>query len=54
METVSTALVSAMTTTASSITDALGKIAPLALPLVGVGLVVTIGVKFFKRIASKA
>ena len=29
-------------------------IAPVALPIIGVGLVVTVGVKFFKRIASKA
>ncbi|HJB49044.1 MAG TPA: hypothetical protein IAA40_06570 [Candidatus Olsenella excrementigallinarum] len=54
METVSTALVTALTTTATGITDALADIAPVALPIIGVGLVVTVGVKFFKRIASKA
>ncbi len=54
METVSSALVTALTTTATGITDALADIAPVALPIIGVGLVVTVGVKFFKRIASKA
>ena len=54
METVSAALVTALTTTATGITDALADIAPVALPIIGVGLVVTVGVKFFKRIASKA
>ena len=54
METVSTALVTPVTTTATPITDALPRIAPVPLPIIGVGLVVTVGVKFFKRIASKA
>lgn len=54
MESVTTALTTALTSTATGITDALAKIAPVALPIIGIGLVVTIGVKFFKKIASKA
>lgn len=39
---------------ALSIGKALGEIIPLALPLVGISLVVTVGLSVFKRVTSKA
>lgn len=52
--TANTALTSAVTSMAGSATSAINSVIPIALPLVGAGLVVTIGLKVFKRIASKA
>ena len=49
-----TALTTALTSMASSISTAIGAVLPIAIPLVGAGLVVTIGLNVFKRIASKA
>ena len=47
-----------MTTEMSSIVttlvDALATIAPIALPLLGIGLAVTIGISFFKKISKNA
>lgn len=54
MAEVSTAMVTALTTIATGISNAMADIAPVAIPVIGVGLVVTLGVRFFKRIASKA
>lgn len=53
-ESVTTSLMSAVTEIASSIGDAIGKIIPVALPLIGAGLVVTIGLKIFKKVTSQA
>lgn len=47
-------LITACTSIASSTTTAINGVIPIALPLVGAGLVVTIGLKVFKRIAGKA
>lgn len=47
-------LITACTFIASSATSAINGVIPIALPLVGAGLVVTIGLKVFKRIAGKA
>lgn len=47
-------LITACTSIASSATTAINGVIPIALPLVGAGLVVTIGLKVFKRIAGKA
>lgn len=49
-----TALTTACTTMAGSITSAINGVIPIALPLVGLSLVVTIGLKVFKRITGKA
>lgn len=54
MESVTTSLVTSVTGMATSIGTALGSIIPVAIPLVGIGLVVTIGLSVFKRVASKA
>lgn len=47
-------LITACTSIASSATTAINGVIPIALPLVGSGLVITIGLKVFKRIAGKA
>lgn len=52
--TATNALTSALTTMAGSISEAIGAVLPIAIPLVGAGLVVTIGLSVFKRIANKA
>lgn len=51
---VSDPLISACTSIATSATAAINGVIPIALPLVGAGLVITIGLKVFKRIAGKA
>lgn len=47
-------LISACTSIASSATSAINGVIPIALPLVGAALVITIGLKVFKRISGKA
>lgn len=47
-------LITACTSIASSATTAINGVIPIALPLVGASLVITIGLKVFKRIAGKA
>lgn len=54
MEGLTTAMTTAFTSVVSDVTTAMTSIAPIALPLVGVGLVVTIGLRFFKKVANKA
>ena len=49
-----TALTGACSTMASDMTSAVTGIIPIALPVVGIVMVVVIGVKVFKRITSKA
>lgn len=48
------ALTGACSTMATDITSAVTGIIPIALPVVGIVMVVVIGLKVFKRIASKA
>ena len=47
-------LLGTVTSFASSASAAINGVIPIALPLVGVSLVITIGLKVFKRIAGKA
>ncbi|MCI8297447.1 MAG: hypothetical protein HFG22_16540 [Lachnospiraceae bacterium] len=54
IESAASALVSSVTSITASIASAIGSIIPIALPLVGVGLVVTIGLNVFKKVSSKA
>lgn len=54
IESAASALVTSVTSITSSIASAIGSIIPIALPLVGVGLVVTIGLNVFKKVSSKA
>lgn len=51
--TVTDATVSALTGIVTQMTDAVTKVAPLAIPVIGAGLVVTIGIKVFKRVSGK-
>ncbi len=51
---VTTALTGAVGNIASSVGTAIGSIIPIALPLVGAGLVVTIGLKVFKKVSNNA
>lgn len=53
-ESVTASLVTAVTEIASSVGDAIGKVIPVALPLIGAGLVVTVGLKIFKKVTSQA
>lgn len=52
--TATTALVSSVKVMADSIGDAISQVIPVAVPLVGGCLVVTVGLSVFKKIASKA
>ncbi len=54
IDTAVSSLTTSITSMASSIGGAIGSILPIALPLVGVSLVVAIGLKVFKNITSKA
>ncbi len=51
---VTSALTGAVGNIASSVGSAIGSIIPIALPLVGAGLVVTIGLKVFKKVSNNA
>lgn len=53
-DSVSTSLITAVTDIASSIGGIIGKVIPLALPLIGAGLVVTVGLKVFKKVTHQA
>ncbi len=53
MEGVVTALTTSFTSVASSIMGIIGDVLPTALPIVGAMIVVTTGIKVFKKIVSK-
>lgn len=53
MESVSTALVTSFTGVASSLTGIIGDVLPVALPVVGAVIVVTTGIRIFKKIVTK-
>ncbi len=53
MEAITTALTGQFTTVAKSLTDIIGDTLPIALPVVGGVLVVTMGIKIFKKVVSK-
>lgn len=53
MEGVVTALTTSFTSVASSVTGIIGDVLPIALPIVGAMIVVTTGIKIFKKIVSK-
>lgn len=54
MESVTTALKSSFTTIGDSLTGVIGDILPIALPVVGAVLVVTLGIGIFKKVTKKA
>lgn len=54
MTSVETAMTTSFTSVASSMTGMVAKILPIALPVMGVLLVVGFGMKAFKKVANKA
>lgn len=52
MSDITTALTTALTTVKTDFFTALGDILPLALAIVGAGLVVTLGIRYFKQISQ--
>lgn len=53
-ESVVSALSTAFTTIAGDISSVLTTVAPIALTIVGAGMVLTFGIKWFKRLTNKA
>lgn len=53
MSDIISALTTAMTSVKTDFFSALTSILPVALAIVGAGLVIVLGVKYFKRIANK-
>ena len=51
---VETALTTSFTSVGSSMTSIVGKILPVALPIMGALLLVGFGIKAFKKVANKA
>ena len=54
LSSVETALTSSFTSIGSSMTSVVGKILPIALPIMGALLLVGFGIKAFKKVANKA
>ena len=54
LSSVETALESSFTSIGSSMTSVVGKILPIALPIMGALLLVGFGIKAFKKVANKA
>lgn len=52
MEGITTALTGALGTVASDVMDVFGDVLPAALTIVGAVMVVSLGIKMFKRIAK--
>lgn len=53
METVVSGLTTAFTSAVTSVEGAIGSIVPIAIPLVGIGLAIRLGIKYFKSVANK-
>lgn len=53
MEAIGTSLVTGITEIATEAGGVIAKIAPVALPIVGMVLVVTLGLKVFKKITGR-
>lgn len=53
MDGIGTALVTGITSIASNVGTAIGDIIPVALPIVGIGIIVAVGLKVFKKVANK-
>lgn len=50
---VETALTTSFTSVGSSITSLIGKVLPIALPIIGAGVLIFVGIKIFKRVTNK-
>lgn len=53
MADVTTAMVTGITSIASGMTDAIGDIVPVALPVLGAILIVSVGIRLFKRVTGR-
>lgn len=53
MEAITTALTTAITTIGTDAMDAIAKVLPAALPIFGAIVVVSIGLRVFKRVAGR-
>lgn len=53
MTDVITAITTALTTVQTNLMTAFGDVLPIALAIMGVGIVVTLAIKHFKKVASK-
>lgn len=53
MADITTAVTTALTTMQTDLMGLIGNVLPAALSIVGVSLVVVLGIKLFKRVASK-
>lgn len=54
MDLMTGAIVTALEKVVTSIIAVATAVVPMALPVIGIGIVVTIGIKLFKRVTSKA
>lgn len=54
MESVVTSLTASFTEIGTSLTGIIGSVLPIALPVIGAMVIVTIGIKIFKKITSRA
>lgn len=54
MESIVTALTGSMTEIGTALTSVVGKALPIALPIIGGVMVITVGIKVFKKITGKA
>ena len=54
LSSVETALTTSFTSIGSSMTSVVGKILPIALPIMGAILLIGFGIKAFKKVANKA
>lgn len=54
LSSVETALTTSFTSVGSSMTSLVGKILPIALPIMGAILLIGFGIKAFKKVANKA
>ena len=54
MDGVTTALTTSFTSVATALTGVIGDDLPIALPVVGAMIVVTVGIKVFRKITGKA
>lgn len=51
---ITSALTSSFTEVGTSLTGVIGDVLPIALPIIGGVLVVSVGIKIFKKVTSKA
>lgn len=53
MEAISTALTTALSGVATECMSVASSVVPVALPIVGIGIVIAVGVRIFKKVTGK-